>query len=214
MKPSAKPASYLPLHRNKSAVYATLLGMHKILRIGSGKYRGRKLVAPHSSITRPVTGYCKKVLFDTSQPFLQHAAVLDLFAGSGALGLEALSRGAATATFIEQHPQALKCIQKNIATLKCQSQCTVYQNDGMQYLKAAPSQYSCIFIDPPYAIAAEICPPLLQHLDQQYSQRACHIWISCEVEAAEALRQMPLQHLHLKCIIKHVQTRLLLFTSS
>ena len=87
------------------------------MRIGSGRFRGRKLHAPKGQETRPTGARLKKSLFDVLGAELENARVLDLFAGAGALGLEALSRGAAEVVFVEKGRRAAEAIRKNIDEL-------------------------------------------------------------------------------------------------
>lgn len=87
------------------------------LRVLAGKYKGRKILSPRSEYTHPMGAREKNALFNMVQPYLDNARVLDLFAGSGALGIEALSRGANTVVFVEKNPQIAAIIRKNLANL-------------------------------------------------------------------------------------------------
>jgi len=114
----------------------------------AGTKKGMRLKVPKEG-TRPTTNKIKKSLFDSIQYLIEGACVLDLFAGSGSLGLEALSRGAQTATFVEKDAVAIECIKKNVETLGFSSQTTLipYPVDrSISYLK----EYDLIFVDPPY----------------------------------------------------------------
>jgi 16S rRNA (guanine966-N2)-methyltransferase len=125
------------------------------MRIVAGRLRGRTLAGPTGSQTRPTADRVRQALFD----MLLHAAwggrdmvegvrVLDVFAGTGALGLEALSRGAAHVTFIEQDHAALVALRANIAACRVEDCCTVLAADA---LAASPSGTpSLVFLDPPY----------------------------------------------------------------
>lgn len=121
------------------------------MRIISGLYRGKKLKSPLDHLTRPTTDRVKESLFNILSNFLsfQDINVLDLFAGSGALGIEAISRGAKKATFVENHYDAFKILKEN--TLPCQPQCSVMNEDVLKFLTIPPLySYDLIFMDPPY----------------------------------------------------------------
>ncbi len=125
------------------------------MRIVAGTWRGRTLVAPPGSHTRPTADRIRQALFDMllhapwgGRDAVEGMQVLDVFAGTGALGLEALSRGAAHVTFIEQERAALAALRANIAALGAERLCTVLPVDAL----AVPSGQKCdlIFLDPPY----------------------------------------------------------------
>ncbi len=123
------------------------------MRIGSGRFRGRKLHAPKGQETRPTGARLKKSLFDVLAAELESARVLDLFAGAGALGLEALSRGAAEAVFVDKGRRAGEAIEKNIdeldvggsAELRLQS-----VRSALSKLAEEDRQFDIVFADPPY----------------------------------------------------------------
>jgi 16S rRNA (guanine966-N2)-methyltransferase len=126
------------------------------MRIIGGTYRGHPLRAPKGA-TRPTTDRTREAIFNLVQHrvALPGAHVLDLFAGSGALGLEALSRGAAAATFVEQRGPALGTIRQNAAALGVTDRCTLLRADALRVLDAAPTTaYDLIVADPPYALGA------------------------------------------------------------
>src|SRR3954467_15650634 len=124
------------------------------MRIISGQWRGRRLVAPAGNATRPTSDRVREALFSILGA-LDGERVLDLFAGSGALGLEALSRGAASATFVERAPAALRVLRDNVADLGASAE--VVAADARAHLRAARAQgaqYDLVFLDPPYRTAA------------------------------------------------------------
>jgi len=123
------------------------------LRIVAGKFKGRLLKAPKSNSTRPTQGMLREAVFNICQMEVPDTRFLDLFAGSGAMGLEALSRGASHATFVEQNRQAASCIKENIATLQLEEQSTIIPTDATRaiaILTKQSSQFDIIYIDPPY----------------------------------------------------------------
>jgi 16S rRNA (guanine966-N2)-methyltransferase len=121
------------------------------MRVIAGRYGGRRLVAPPGAATRPTSDRVREALFSILGPRVRDAAVLDLFAGSGALGLEALSRGAAGVTFVDSAPAALRALRGNLDALGAEAE--VVRADAVKWLRTASGsgrQYSLVFLDPPY----------------------------------------------------------------
>ena len=125
------------------------------MRIVAGQWRGRNLTAPPGATTRPTADRVRQALFDMllhapwgGREVFEGAAVLDVFAGTGALGLEALSRGAARASFIERDRAALAALRANITACRADAQCSVLAADALR----PPSGAACgvVFLDPPY----------------------------------------------------------------
>jgi 16S rRNA (guanine966-N2)-methyltransferase len=119
------------------------------MRIIAGKYRGKKLLCQQGENTRPTTDRVKEAMFGRIQFDIQDAKVLDMFAGTGALGIEAISRGAASCDFVENNREAIGMLKENLAGI---APCyTIHENDYLVALKALlNTQYDLIFIDPPY----------------------------------------------------------------
>lgn len=131
------------------------------MRVIAGTYRGRTLKAPPGDGTRPTSDRVKEALFSILGPRIDDARVLDLFAGSGALGLEALSRGADSATFVDDGHPAIKAINANLQALSATA--TVRRDDALRFLSAASisgAQYDLVFLDPPYRDAERLAQPL------------------------------------------------------
>jgi 16S rRNA (guanine966-N2)-methyltransferase len=124
------------------------------LHIIGGTFKNRALKAPKTAQTRPTTAILRKAVFDIARPFIEGAAFLDLFAGSGAMGIEALSRGASHATFVEQNRDAVRCIHDNLNTLRLEEQSTVIQGAVLTVLKKLKTPFDLIYCDPPYDKAA------------------------------------------------------------
>ena len=120
------------------------------MRIIGGTFRGRRLAAPPGDRVRPTTDRVREAWISIVAPRLADAVVLDLYAGSGALGLEALSRGARHATFVELAPESLKALRANIAGLGVADHATVYRGDALRWLDRAPAMFDVAFADPPY----------------------------------------------------------------
>ena len=123
------------------------------MRITSGIFRGRKLVSPNSEATHPMGDREKLALFNSLGDSIKGAVVLDLFAGSGALGLEALSRGAKDVDFVENSRKAVLSIKSNISALEVSNSTNIFAQDVKVFLDYAltnPKKYDIILIDPPY----------------------------------------------------------------
>ncbi|MCL2051766.1 MAG: 16S rRNA (guanine(966)-N(2))-methyltransferase RsmD [Lachnospiraceae bacterium] len=130
------------------------------MRVIAGTARSLRLSTPKGAKTRPTADRIKETLFNMINPYLPGSLVLDLFAGSGGLGIEALSRGADFAYFIENDPQACKCITDNLNFTKMNGQAALINRDalnGIEYLSTLSElkdkYFDLVFIDPPYQIA-------------------------------------------------------------
>ena len=122
------------------------------MRVITGTARGRRLKELPGLETRPTTGKVKEAVFSAIQFDIEDAAVLDLFAGTGQLGIEALSRGAAKADFVDQRRAAADLIRENLAL--CRLEGTVHCTDAFAFLSTVRSPYDIIFLDPPYGAGA------------------------------------------------------------
>ena len=134
------------------------------LRIISGQWRGRKLPFPDGEGLRPTGDRMRETLFNWLSFDLYGRRVLDLFAGSGALGLEALSRGAASAVFLDNHPGVVQQIRQNLAALDCDSG-QVFRADALSWLPEQQDVYDLVFLDPPFGkgLLLPVCQALVQH---------------------------------------------------
>lgn len=128
------------------------------MRVISGKYRGKGLLSPEGNSTRPTTDKIKETVFNIlfSKKSLEGAVVLDLFAGSGALGIEALSRGASFAVFVDADKYAYRLVKENIDRVGIKEGFEVYCTDYMLALKKlSGKKFDFIFCDPPYSAGLE-----------------------------------------------------------
>ncbi|HSX13441.1 MAG TPA: 16S rRNA (guanine(966)-N(2))-methyltransferase RsmD [Chlamydiales bacterium] len=120
------------------------------MRIIGGKFKGRVLYTPKTDTTRPTQAALREAVFNICQSEIENATFLDLFAGSGAMGFEALSRGASHVTLVESNKQALIAIKKNIELLEVQSFVTLLAMDATMRVFSSVKPFDIIYIDPPY----------------------------------------------------------------
>ncbi len=142
------------------------------LRIIGGTFRNRPLKAPKGPQTRPSLGIMRKAVFDILQQEIEGKDFLDLFAGAGAMGIEAISRGARQATFVDKDRFALRCIEENIQSFQIEKQAIVIGADALATLERLSRQgktFDIVYIDPPYAKAFEksLLSKILTFLDTQ-----------------------------------------------
>ena len=121
------------------------------MRVITGKARGIVLKTPNGMATRPTADRVKEALFSIIQFDVPTAKVLDLFGGTGQLGIEALSRDAASAVFVDEREDACKLIRENLKRTKLEQFARVIRSDYMAYLKTCKEKYDIILLDPPYA---------------------------------------------------------------
>ena len=121
------------------------------MRVITGKARGIQLKTPEGMLTRPTADRVKEALFSIINFDVPGAKVLDLFGGTGQLGIEALSRGAESAVFVDSREDSCKLIRENLKRTKLEKAAKVIRSDYMDYLSRCREQYNIIFLDPPYA---------------------------------------------------------------
>ncbi len=135
------------------------------MRIIGGEFKGRKLIAVRGEKTRPTADRIREASFNILSSRVDAAVVLDLFAGTGALGLEALSRGAQTAIFIESRKDALSVLRRNVNAMGLENRATILKWDilkNLNCLKAFSASINLVFMDPPYA--RDFIKPTLSNL--------------------------------------------------
>ena len=121
------------------------------MRVITGKARGVQLKTPDGLTTRPTTDRVKEALFSIIQFEIPTARVLDLFGGTGQLGIEALSRGAKSAVFVDAGEPACRLIKENLRRTKFENEAKVIRSDYLDYLKRCREKFDIVFLDPPYA---------------------------------------------------------------
>jgi len=121
------------------------------MRVITGSARGVQLKTPEGLVTRPTSDRVKEAMFSIIQFEIPGAMVLDLFGGTGQLGIEALSRGAKSAVFVDAGEPACRLIRENLKRTRLESQGRVIRSDYLEYLSRCREQFDIIFLDPPYA---------------------------------------------------------------
>jgi 16S rRNA (guanine966-N2)-methyltransferase len=139
------------------------------LRVVAGEHRGRRLQMPVGEATRPTKDRVREAVFSILGD-IAGLRVLDLFAGSGALGIEALSRGAGSAVFVDDDAAAADVVRANLATLGLEA--TVVRRDAIGFLGAGDALYDLVFCDPPYDSALRLAGPLTERLPPRLGPQA------------------------------------------
>ena len=186
------------------------------MRILAGKYKGRLLKSPKGKTIRPTTSLVRKAVFDIARPLMQKASFLDLFAGTGAMGIEALSRGAARATFVEKNPKALHSISDNLKMLGIEkSSAELLKGDAPALLKRLVKReksFDIIYIDPPYELAPALIPEVLKLLDSTpLLDSQGLLFIEEGSHLSLPLTSLNFSHLHLKESRRYGMTLLHIF---
>lgn len=149
------------------------------MRVIAGTARGRPLVAPRGTATRPITDRVKETLFGILADRVIDARVLDLYAGSGSVGIEALSRGAASCDFVEHDRRALAAIRENLERAGVGEHASVHAEDVLRFMgRSTGARYQLVFVDPPYEERAILAPleRLLPRLTPGASVVVKHHW--------------------------------------
>ncbi len=131
------------------------------MRVIAGKAKGHSLIAPDGLNTRPITDKIKEALFSSWQMKLDKAHFLDLFAGSGSMGIEAMSRGAEKVVFVEKDCKAIEIIKKNLSSCKFTDRYTIFKDDvfhRIECLKSEGEQFDIIYLDPPFTVDSIFMP--------------------------------------------------------
>jgi len=137
------------------------------MRVIAGLYKGRKLESSKDLSIRPTTDRVKEYIFNILQNFPQDKVILDIFSGSGSLGIEALSRGAASVIFVEKAVSSINILKRNLAKLNLsRDRYRIVNSDAIDYVKKAGGDIGLCFMDPPY-----IYPPIQELINQFYSKK-------------------------------------------
>lgn len=136
------------------------------MRVITGKAKGKRLTVPEGRDIRPVTDMIKQAIFNVIGPYFDSGSFLDVYAGSGSMAIEALSRGMDEAVIVEIEPHAVKIIQDNLLNCRLEKQGKVYKGDACLVLKRLTKQgktFDCVFVDPPFRKVEE-SEALSEHL--------------------------------------------------
>jgi 16S rRNA (guanine966-N2)-methyltransferase len=171
------------------------------VRIVGGSHKGARIYAPKGRDTRPTSDRVREAIFGILGS-VEDARVLDLFAGSGALGLEALSRGAETAVFVESDPGAVKTIERNLEKLGLEGR--IVRADVRRYLPGESERYDVVFVDPPYELVESLRMSLAEHLPRVVADGGTVVYET----AAGVEPELPL---HVRSTRRHGSTQLTVY---
>lgn len=183
------------------------------MRVITGSAKGKKLKSPQTSGTRPIMDRVKTALFDILSPYIFDAEFLDLFAGVGSVGIEALSRGASSATFIELSPAVLKVVNENLAITGLTPKAETIRADAFEFLKIAAGQgkqYDIIYVAPPQYVG--MASKALEILDTlQLSSEDGIVIIQIHPRERSEFVNLILRNYHLKDERKYGSTLLMFY---
>lgn len=155
-----------------------------MIRVIAGRAKGRRLRMVKGEVTRPISDRVKESLFNILTPLVVECQFLDLFAGTGGVGIEALSRGAAGATFVERLPAAVEVIRANLETTELEEWATVVQQDVFQYLRRSESsRFDIVYVAPPQY--SELWSRTLRELDQRPQWLNPDAWVVAQIHPRE-----------------------------
>lgn len=186
-----------------------------MIRILAGQFRSRVLVTPKGSTTRPTSSQLRAAVFNICQNDIAEARFLDICAGSGGMGFEALSRGAQSASFIEQSRPALLAIKENVQLLQVQQQCHLLFGDAVAVLKGLEGPFDICYFDPPYTKKqGETCPltvGVLQTFDERPQLLAPHARLFVEESIYADLSALALTNLTVDSVRRFGSSQLFCF---
>jgi 16S rRNA (guanine966-N2)-methyltransferase len=156
------------------------------VRIIGGRFRGRRISFPPLASIRPTPDRVRETLFNWLQPVIADARCLDLFAGSGVLGLEALSRGAAHVVFVDREPAVASHLRDTLRTLGADAT-SVRASDAMRFLQTPSECFDIVFLDPPFA--ANVLDEVCAHLAAGWLAPGAYVYLECP--AGSALPELP-----------------------
>jgi 16S rRNA (guanine966-N2)-methyltransferase len=174
------------------------------VRIVAGTRKGARIYAPRGRDTRPTSDRVREAIFAILGS-VEGARVLDLFAGSGALGLEALSRGAAGVVFVESDPTAVKTIERNLEKLGLDGK--IVRSGAERHLARTDERYDIVFVDPPYEMVESLRMPLAEHLPRVLVEGGCVVYET----AAGVNPELPLP---VRSTRRHGSTQLTVFDAA
>ncbi len=139
------------------------------MRVISGKFKGHNLIAFKADHIRPTTDFVKETIFNMLAAYIDEATVLDLFSGTGSLGIEALSRGAKSVHFVDDHPKSIQILKQNLEKLKIVDGFKITKFDVLKFLKTKKTDVEIILVDPPFTekMADQVMKTLAENHDDQ-----------------------------------------------
>ena len=162
-------------------------GHSNLIRIIGGRHRGRKLSFPDADGLRPTSDRIRETLFNWLQPFIEGAGCLDLFAGSGAVGFEAASRGAGQVVMVEKNPKVAAQLKRNAALLEEQN-IEIFTEDSLRWLEKQDQAFDIVFLDPPFA--DKLLQPVIDSLiSNKMLKTGTHIYL--EKDAKDSFPPLP-----------------------
>lgn len=173
-----RPASRKSKHRSSA--------QRQRLRIIGGRWRAIAIQFPPLAAIRPTPDRVRETLFNWLQGATLEARCLDLFAGSGALGLEALSRGASHVTFVEREPEAARMLRENLRRLNATG-AEVHLSEATAWLSRGPQPYDIVFLDPPFA--SKVLEVTLQQLAVGWVSSRSYVYVECPADAQSPWRE-------------------------
>ncbi|HEY0682650.1 MAG TPA: 16S rRNA (guanine(966)-N(2))-methyltransferase RsmD [Steroidobacter sp.] len=171
------PSNRRPVGKSTSS--SSSRGLPNRLRIVGGRWRGMKIDIPDIAAIRPSPDRVRETLFNWLQSPIVGARCLDLFAGSGALGIEALSRGAAAVTFVDREPQVGRHLTQTLQRLGATG-ATVKTEDSVRFLEREPQPFDVIFLDPPFA--STLLQTVFARLPHGWLAPSAHIYVECPAD--------------------------------
>jgi len=172
------------------------------LKIAGGIHKGLRLETPSGNITRPTSEILRAAVFNICQHKIQEANFLDLYAGSGAIGIEALSRGASHCTFVEKDRNALQALKKNIEKTASENSTTVFPCDVQVALKKFHCMFDIVYIDPPYGekhieqLSEKVVESLLITLDlKNLLNKDAWVFLEFSSYSKKDFSKLPFEHL-------------------
>jgi 16S rRNA (guanine966-N2)-methyltransferase len=157
------------------------------LRIVGGRWRGMRIDFPAIGAIRPTPDRVRETLFNWLQTRIVEARCLDLFAGSGALGFEALSRGASHVTLVDREPEIARHLGATLARFHA-TNAEVHTSDALRFLERPSQRFDIVFLDPPFA--SEVLPAICESLNRGWLNPSASIYIECS--SRSALPQLPM----------------------
>lgn len=186
-----------------------------MIRILGGQFRSREVTTPKGSVTRPTSSQIRAAVFNMCQSCIEGARFLDICAGSGAMGLEAVSRGAVHAGFIEHNRYAIFAIKENIKRFNVENECILHFGDANAVLKGLSGPFDMCYFDPPYTHVkgpvSDLVVSVLTLLDQRPGLLSEGAYVFLEESSLASLKDTSFKHLVLESSRRYGSSQLFCF---